>query len=190
MVASAESEVTTMGCTHCQSCELYAQFALNPALQLWQTHYCQGDHTRCVRYQMSLRKEPVPLNMLPNGTRVEIPRAADDYNATALFNAILKRRLHMVESLLKTVDVNIRNSEGNTPLMAAAGTGDLRIIRLLLGKGANPGITNNLGETPAQVAARHGHNEAAMVLQVAMKGGPARPKGEPGGFLSRLRGAH
>ena len=179
-----------MGCTHCQSCELYAQFALNPALQLWQAHYCQGDHTRCVRYQMSLRKESVPLNMLPNGTRVEIPRAANDYNATALFNAILKMRLHMVESLLKTTDVNIRNSDGNTPLMAAASTGDMRMIRLLLGKGANPGITNNLGETAAQIAARHGHNEAAAVLQVAMRGMGDTSTGATGGFFSRLRGAH
>lgn len=179
-----------MGCTHCQSCELYAQFALNPALQLWQAHYCQGDHTRCVRFQMSLRKEPVPLNMLPNGTRVEIPRAANDYNATALFNAIIKLRLHMVESLLKTTDVNIRNSEGNTPLMAAASTGDLRMIRMLLGKGADPRILNNLGETPAQVAVRHGHREAAAVLQAAVKSTGNAATGAAGGFFSRLRGSH
>lgn len=159
-----------MGCTHCQHCELYAQFALNPALQLWQVHYCQGDYQRCVRFQMSLRKETVPLNMLPNGTRVELPRTTDDYNATALFNAILKVRIPMVVSLLRSgIDINTRNSDGMTPLMAAASTGNLQIIRLLLEKGADPALLNRLGESAAQVALRHGQQEVASILQTITK---------------------
>lgn len=178
-----------MGCSRAQNCDLYAQFAMNPALQIWQTHYCQGDFNRCVRFQMSLRKEAVPLNMLPNGSRVEIPRAANDYNATALFNAILKMRLPMVESLLKNgTDVNVRNSDGMTPLMAAASTGNLQVIRLLLERGAATITVNNLGETAAQLAQRHGHTEAAAVLQAAPKTSsqPAKPTG--GGFLNRVLG--
>lgn len=181
-----------MSCTHCESCELYTQFALNPALQVWQTHYCQGEYTRCIRYQMSLRKEAVPLNMLPNGTRVDMPRSANDYSATALFNAILKSRTPMVSSLLKNgIDANVRNSDGMTPLMAAASTGNLEIIRMLLARGARVHITNSLGETPFDIAMRSGHNEAAAVLQAAAVHAPTAPAApaetaQRGGWLGRL----
>lgn len=157
-----------MGCTHCDHCELYTQFALNPALQVWQVHYCQGDYHRCVRFQMSLRKEAVPLNLLPNGTKVELPRSVNDYNATALFSAILKSRVPLLESLLKSgINVNVRNSDGMTPLMAAASTGNIEIIRLLLAKGADTSITNNLAETAAAIAARSSHPQAATLLTSA-----------------------
>jgi ankyrin repeat protein len=181
-----------MGCTHCQHCDLYAQFAMNPALQIWQVHYCQGDFNRCVRFQKSLRKEAVPLNMLPNGSKVEIPRGANDYSATALFNAILKTRIPMVESLLKSgIDVNAVNNDGMTPLMAAASTGNLQVIRLLLGKGANPGAVNNLGETAAQVALRHSHNNAAAALQAATNTtGKSAASKSSGGFLGRMLSKH
>lgn len=157
-----------MACTHCDSCDLFPQFALNPALQVWQSHYCQGDHERCVRFQMSCRKESVPLNMLPNGSKVEVPRNSNDYGATALFNAIIKLRLPMVESLLKQgIDVNVRNSEGMTPLMAAASTGHKDLVKCLLRKGADVHAINNLGETANEVALRYGHQEVATMLQDA-----------------------
>jgi ankyrin repeat protein len=140
---------------------------------------------------MSLRKDAVPLNLLPNGSRVEIPRANNDYSATALFNAILKSRIPMVESLLKSgADVNVRNEDGMTPLMAAASTGSLVVIRLLLGKGANPGAVNNLGETAAQMAQRHGHTEAAKVLQAAIATSGKSAAKSSSGFLSRMLGTH
>lgn len=177
-----------MGCTHCEHCELYAQFALNPAMQLWQAHYCQGDYNRCVRFQMSLRKETVPLNMLPNGARVEIPRSANDFSATALFNAILKSRTYMVESLLKNgIDVNVRNSDGMTPLMAAANVGNIEIIRMLLARGADMTVVNSLGERACDIAERAGHAEAANVLRAIANKVATKPTASGGGWLSRLR---
>ena len=165
-----------MACTHTEHCELFAQFALNPALQVWQSHYCQGDFNRCVRFQMSLRGESVPLNLLPNGSRVEMPRSNNDYGATALFNAILKMRVSMVESLLKNgIDINVRNSDGMTPLMAAASTGNMQIISLILAKGADTHAVNTLGENAGEMAARMRHTDAANLLKVA-KAGSARPR--------------
>ena len=165
-----------MACTHTENCELFAQFALNPALRVWQSHFCQGDFKRCVRFQMSLRGESVPLNMLPNGSRVEIPRSNNDYGATALFNAILKMRVSMVESLLKNgIDINVRNSDGMTPLMAAASTGNMQIIRLVLAKGADTHAVNTLGENAGEMAARMGHADVANLLKIA-KAGSARPR--------------
>ena len=29
-----------MSCSHVESCELFVQFALNPALDVWKLHYC------------------------------------------------------------------------------------------------------------------------------------------------------
>lgn len=178
-----------MSCTHSSTCELYTQFALNPALQVWQLHYCQGDFQRCVRFQMSLRKELVPLNLLPNGSKVELPRSDNDYNATALFSAILKSRVPLLGSLLKSgIDVNVRNTDGMTPLMAAASTGNLEIIRLLLAKNANAAATNKLGENPAAIALRSGHPQAASLLS-AHKGSPEKAApAQTGGWLSRLMG--
>jgi ankyrin repeat protein len=187
-----------MACTHTEHCELFAQFALNPALQIWQSHYCQGDFKRCVRFQMSVRGESVPLNLLPNGSRVEMPRSSDDYGATALFNAILKMRVSMVESLLKHgIDINIRNSDGMTPLMAAASTGNMQIIRIILAKGADTHAISTLGENAGEMAARMGHTEAAKLLRIA-KAGSARPHAapetpdtskSPKGFFGFLRGS-
>ncbi len=182
-----------MSCTHCDQCELYTQFALNPALQVWQAHYCQGEHQRCVRFQMSLRKEAVPLNLLPNGSKVELPRSDNDYNATALFSAILKSRVPLLGSLLKSgIDVNVRNSDGMTPLMAAASTGNLEIIRLLLAKNASMSMTNNLGETAAAIATRFGHPQAATLLMSAPHNGgsgQAAPA-QRSSWLGRLMGSH
>lgn len=183
-----------MACTHCDSCELYAQFALNPALQVWQTHYCQGDHSRCVRYQMSLRKESVPLNMLPNGMKVEIPRSANDYSATALFNAILKSRVPMVESLLKNgIDVNVRNSDGVTPLMAAASTGNLDVVSMLIARGADPHVVNGLGQNALDIANNGGHLDAAAMIskhaQAIKSGGGTTGKSGSGLFGRVIRPA-
>ena len=165
-----------MSCTHTDDCELYTQFAMNPALQVWKQHYCQGDFKRCVRFQMALRKETVPLNLLPNGTKVEAPRSANDYNASIVFNAILKSRMSLLESLLRNgADINISNSDGMTPLMAAANNGNMDIIRMLLARGADAHATNGLGETSADIAARMGHGEAAKLLKTA-KAGSARSR--------------
>ena len=178
-------------CTHCDTCDLFPQFALNPALQVWQTHYCHSDYERCIRFQMSCRNETVPLNLLPNGTKVDLPRTINDYGATALFNAILKSRAHMVESLFKHgVDVNVQNSDGMTPLMAAASTGNIEIMRLLLAKGAATGAANNFGENARDIALRYGHREAVDLLQASGKS-TAHPSAAPvvkhtGGWLKRL----
>ena len=182
-----------MKCTHCEHCELFPQFALNPALQVWQTHYCHGEYERCIRYQMSCRNEVVPLNLLPNGSKVEIPRNSDEYGATALFNAILKSRVHMVESLFKHgVDVNVQNSDGMSPLMAAASIGNVDIVRLLLVNGAELQAVNTLGETARDVAERFCHTEAANFLQAAVKirrqeqASVAPTAAAPRGWLRRL----
>ncbi len=157
-----------MACSHTKNCELFPQFALNPALKVWQIHYCEGEHARCARYQLSLQGKTIPLNLLPNGKRVETPRSSSAYGAAALFNAIMKDRVHMVESLLRTgVNIDSRNAEGMTPLMAAASHGNPAIIRQLLSKGAEIGAANLHGANAYDIAMHHGHAEAAELIAAA-----------------------
>jgi ankyrin repeat protein len=177
-----------MACTHVDSCELFAQFALNPALKVWQFHYCDQDFKRCARYQLSLTGAAVPLNLLPNGSRVEAARSDADYGATAIFNAILKRRMPMIESLLRTgMDINIRDSRGMTPLMAAAATGDVEIVKFLLKKKAAPQLKSTAGETAYEIATRAGFgNVAALLASAAHASNSAEKSARRPGILARL----
>lgn len=137
-----------MTCSHTGSCELFAQFALNPALKVWQVHYCEGNYQQCARYQQSLSGASVPLNLLPNGARVEAPRSSDAYGAAALFNAILKDRGSMVESLLRhKVDVNATNADGTTALMVAVSKGNADLVQLLMRHGADPRVRDSSGRS-------------------------------------------
>lgn len=173
-----------MACTHTKNCELFGQFALNPVLKVWQVHYCDADYLKCQRYQLSLQRKPVPINLLPNGQLLSAPESAEGYAALALFNAIMKDRAFLVSSLLRTaIDVNARNSDGTSPLMAAASRGNAEIVKMLLDKGADPAVVNARGETARVIAERAGQAEVARLLAESEKR-PAKRRGLFG-FLRR-----
>lgn len=154
-----------MACTHTKSCDLFAQFAFNPTLKVWQNHYCAAEYARCARYQAALRGEAVPLNLLPNGQQIATPRSETAYGATALFNAIAKGRTPMVESLLKAkIDANARGPDGTTPLIAAATVGNGAIVALLLKHGADVALRNRADQTAAEAALTAGHRDIAASL--------------------------
>lgn len=164
--SDSEIEGYTMPCTNCSSCELYAQFALHPALRVWQTHYCAGDYKRCVRFQLSVQKKVVPLNLLPNGATIAAARTDEACGATAYFNAVLKNRVSMVDSLIRTgVDVNTRNGNGATALMVAVHSGHVDMVRTLLARGADVTARDCKGHTAAEIAAHAGHSAITQVLQ-------------------------
>jgi ankyrin repeat protein len=58
-------------------------------------------------------------------------------------------------------DVNAKSAAGVTPLMISAGHNNAPMIGLLLSKGANPALKNNLGKTALDIA-REARNEVAM----------------------------
>ena len=113
-----------LSCSHMQGCELFVQFALNPALEIWKKHYCQAQYERCVRFKMSRKGSAVPLTLLPNGKQINAMRTDVEFGTTAMLNCIGKRRVRMAKSLILTgVDINASNVEGTTPLMAAVEAG-------------------------------------------------------------------
>lgn len=154
-----------MACTHIQSCELFVQFALNPALEIWQHHYCNGDFSSCVRYETARKGQVVPLSLLPNGKKITIHRSQDELASTALFNCIAKNRLPMARSLIKTVgvDINACNVEGTTALMAAVEFGSIEMTKLLLSFNPDHSLTNTHGQTAYDLAAEK-NDQAKMKL--------------------------
>lgn len=154
-----------MACSHVKNCELFVQFALNPALDIWKEHYCEGEFKSCARFQQSKSGRQIPLTLLPNGTIITVGGNDSACGSTAVFNAILKKRTRMVSSLLKIgVDINARNIDGITPLMCAAEYGAVDIVKILLSHGADVHAENIYGETALAIAEKKGHMEIASIL--------------------------
>ncbi|MEE4246118.1 MAG: ankyrin repeat domain-containing protein [Kangiellaceae bacterium] len=154
-----------MSCSHIQTCELFVQFALNPALEIWQKHYCHDANQSCARYQLSKSGKPVPLTLLPNGKKIHMMRSNNELGITALFNCIAKDRARMAKSLILTgIDLNDSNVEGTTPLMAAAEQGSKEIVELFLKHGASKDLINMHGQTAYDLAVEKGHKAIAQIL--------------------------
>ncbi len=158
--------VFIMSCTHVSNCELFAQFAQNPALILWKTHYCHAGFQSCARYQRSLVGDSIPLTLLPNGKSIETTRTEEEMGGAALFNAIQKNRPWMVKTFLDKVgvDINTTNVTGLTALMIAAEVNNAAITRILLEHHADRHMANINGETALDIARRKGHKEVMAIL--------------------------
>jgi len=160
-----------MACSHSTDCPLFAQFAMEPALAIWKKHFCDGDFTKCARYQLSIKGATVPITLLPNGKMIEKKtKSKEEMGGTALFNAILKGRVSMVKSMFasKMATAQVNSSDGSTPLMAAASVGNLEIVNILLEEGCNPFNTNNKGANALFVAKHKNFTECAQVIKAFM----------------------
>lgn len=156
-----------MACSHSKNCQLYAQFAADPSLKLWQQHYCEADFTSCARYQAASTGKSIPLTLLPNGQLLHRLQSKEELGANALFNAIQKNRVHMVKSFLngKVSSAVIQTADGTTPLMAAAEQGNAEIVKLLLDAGCSPSHKNNQGKTALDIASRQGFTSCEELIR-------------------------
>ena len=164
-----------MSCSHTANCPLFAQFAMEPALAIWKSHYCDGEYSNCARYQLGLKGEAVPITLLPNGKMIEKKvKSKEELGGTALFNAILKNRASMVKSMFASnmSSANVVSNDGSTPLMAAASIGSLEIINILLEAGCNPFRTNQAGINALTVAEKKNFPECAVVIKQFMDAHP------------------
>jgi len=160
-----------MSCSHSGDCPLFAQFAMEPALAIWKQHFCDGEFTKCARYQLGLKGQSVPLTLMPNGKMIEAKtKSKEEMGGTALFNAILKKRTSMVKSMLasKMASVQVTSSDGSTPLMAAASVGEIEIIKILLDAGCNPYRSNKDGFNALAVAEKKGFPDCASTIKTFM----------------------
>ena len=155
-----------MGCTHCDSCQLYAQLAMEPTLRLWKQKYCEELFEQCARFKLALEGQTVPLTLLPNGKKLE-QRSRDELAGAALFNAILKQRVPMVKAMLKTgmPSKRIISADGMTPLMVAASVGNLELVELMMSRGCSPFATNKSGETAYEIAEAAGATDCMDAIK-------------------------
>ncbi|MCH2547771.1 MAG: ankyrin repeat domain-containing protein [Alphaproteobacteria bacterium] len=79
-------------------------------------------------------------------------RYEHEYDAQ-LFLAAGNDRVQVVRALLDTGrSIEMRNAEGDTPLVYAVRARGVNVMRMLLGRGANPNATNDRGITPLHYA--------------------------------------
>lgn len=73
----------------------------------------------------------------------------------------------LARHLVFNTNVNAHDRWGLTPLYIAAEKGDVRLVRILLGMGADPGLSSTVESgcvPPLVVAATHGHTECLNLL--------------------------
>ncbi len=82
-----------------------------------------------------------------------------------LFRWVTKRNLIGILAMLKGgVDPNVKNEQGNTPLIIAASLGDVESVRNLLAYRADPNAANKDGNTALIYAARYNHPQIIYEL--------------------------
>ena len=95
------------------------------------------------------------------------PRARDRAGYTPLHWAALKGYTSVVTLLAKRADCNVRSAAGITPLLQAAASGHIDVVRTLLGAGADPNIAASEGWTPLHKAVANGHADVVRELLLA-----------------------
>lgn len=104
---------------------------------------------------------------LPVGTGTDKP-VNTVHGVAALFNAVLKGRTTVVNTLLaRGVNVNGQTISGKTPLMAAAYKGYSDIVQALISTGADPNAMDKNGDTAIKMATRNGFTRTVDLLRHA-----------------------
>lgn len=119
------------------------------------------------------------LLKLPTGLD-QANHAKTVHGAAALFSAILKGRIAVVQSLISQgVNVNVRTISGKTPLMAACYKGYGDIVHMLLESGADINGKDSTGDTALKIASRGGYSRIVDLLKNAGARGDEAVNAEP-----------
>ena len=81
-----------------------------------------------------------------------------------IFEAARTNAVDALQNLLKTVNPNIVDSRGSTPLIVASYFGNIEAAKLLLAANANPNILDSTGNTALMGVAYRGHLDVAELL--------------------------
>jgi len=73
----------------------------------------------------------------------------------------------LASTLANGADVNVQDDHGWTALSWAAGSGDARLVAMLLDRGADPTVTGHDARTPLMIARAAGRRDAARLLEAA-----------------------
>jgi len=62
-------------CPQMDSCAMYDIFHHTGTLGAWKALYCMRDFPGCARYERIRNGQPVPVNLMPNGTLLKTSKA-------------------------------------------------------------------------------------------------------------------
>lgn len=126
----------------------------------------EGGNTDLMRAALNGQSEVVKALLL-SGVDVN---ARNHEGRTALMFAIVNLRTSTVQTLLNFgADVNVQAAScGCTPLLLAAGSGDIGITRALLNSGADPETICRPGRTALMVAIERGHGAIVELINRAL----------------------
>lgn len=88
------------------------------------------------------------------------------HGAVALFHAVTRGHVSVVQQLIKAgVNVNVRTTDGQTPLMMAAAKGYSDLAKVLLDGGADANVVDIKGSTALKIALESGYTRTAEILR-------------------------
>jgi ankyrin repeat protein len=105
--------------------------------------------------------------LLSNGADINAYNGEERRYETALHSVAGWQMERVIFILNKGADINIRDYNGNTPLLNAVVSGKEDIVKFLLSKGAKKNIKNNHGYGPIEAALEFRRKDIADLIQQA-----------------------